>query len=223
MQICTWIVSTISAMSARTSTLILTGLVLWVAAPPARSGDVYIFDAAQSQVGVAVSSGGVFGIFGHDHSLVARHFSGVIQYDAARLGGSSVTLSIESKSLAVLDPNASEKDRREVQATMEGPRVLNVTAFPEISFRSTGLGDLKQTGQEWEGTLTGILKLHGIERTVVFPIRVKLENDRLNAWGEVFINQREFGITPISLAGGAVRVKDRVKVTFSLLAERKKS
>jgi polyisoprenoid-binding protein YceI len=183
--------------------------------------DTYRFDAVQSRIEVRAFSGGAFGIFGHDHTIEAKRFSGAINYEPGRLERSSVTFVIPSSSLTVLDPGVSEKDRREVQETMEGPRVLNVLAFPEISFRSTRLDNLKQTGQEWEGTLTGTLGLHGIERSVTFPIRVRIENNRLIARGEASIDQKEFGITPISLAGGTVRVRDRVKITFSLMAERK--
>jgi polyisoprenoid-binding protein YceI len=196
------------------------GLVAWTTFAFSQAG-TYRFDAVQSKIEVGVYSGGAFGFLGHDHTILAKRFSGEINHNATRLEQSSVTLSIDSRSLTVLDPNASEKDRHEVQHTMESPRVLNVVAFPVISFRSTAFGNLRQTGREWEGTLTGKLTLHGAERTIAFPIRIGFDKDRLNARGEVFINQSEFGMTPISLAAGTVRVKDRVRVAFTIVAERK--
>ena len=33
----------------------------------------------------------------------------------------------------------------------------------------------------------------------------------------------DFGIKPVKVAGGSVRVKDRVKVSFTIVAERNKS
>jgi len=39
----------------------------------------------------------------------------------------------------VIDPGESEKDRKEVQATMEGEKVLDVAKFPEITFTSTAV------------------------------------------------------------------------------------
>ncbi len=194
---------------------------LWTTAAHSESADTYSFDAAASTLEVRVFSGGALGIFGHDHRISAKQFSGTITYGAGRVDKSSVALSVQSGSLIVLDPDASDKDRREIQAAMQGPRVLDVAAFPDISFRSTSLNNVKQTGQQWDGTVVGILKLHGIEQSVTLPVRVQIGTDRLNARGEVFISQKAFGMTPISLAGGTVRVKDRVKITFDIVAARR--
>jgi polyisoprenoid-binding protein YceI len=207
-------------MNPRVFSWAVAGVAVWTTFAFSQTG-TYTFDAVQSKIEVEVFSGGAFGFLGHDHTIRAKRFSGEINHNASRLEQSSVALSIDSSALTVLDPNASEKDRREIQETMESPRVLNVVAFPVISFRSAGLGNLRQTGQEWEGTLAGSLTLHGTERTIAFPIRIRIDRDRLNARGEVFINQSEFGMTPISLAGGTVRVKDRVRVAFTIVAERK--
>jgi hypothetical protein len=36
--------------------------------------------------------------------------------------------------------------------------------------------------------------------------------------GEVTINQRDYGIEPIRIAGGAVKVKDEVKIVFEIVS-----
>ena len=37
--------------------------------------------------------------------------------------------------------------------------------------------------------------------------------------GEVLIKQRDFGIEPIKVAGGAVKVKDELKVQFEIVRD----
>jgi hypothetical protein len=36
--------------------------------------------------------------------------------------------------------------------------------------------------------------------------------------GRFALKQRDFGITPVSIAGGTVRVKDELKIEFDILA-----
>ena len=62
------------------------------------------------------------------------------------------------------------------------------------------------------GSVTGRLTIHGQTRSITFPVaRV---NGRYQ--GEVAIKQRDFGIEPIRIAGGAVKVKDEMKVQFDI-------
>ena len=76
---------------------------------------------------------------------------------------------------------------------------------------------------DWEVTLAGKLNLHGVEKPITLPVRILLENTRLTVQGELFIAQTDFGIKPVKVAGGTVKVKDRVKVSFTIVAERNKS
>jgi polyisoprenoid-binding protein YceI len=180
----------------------------------------YTVDPARSRVEVQVFRGGLLKTLGHDHTIAARTFSGMVNLDARKLQDSSVSLTIESDSLAVQDPGASEKEKSEIQSTMEGPKVLNVQAFPKIVFNSRHVQELAQIGDNFDLKLTGRLKIHGIERDITFPARIRLENNFLRATGTVSIAQTDFGIVPITLGGGMVRVKDQVRIRFDFLAER---
>ena len=61
--------------------------------------------------------------------------------------------------------------------------------------------------------MTGELTIHGATRTVMFTAARQGEHYR----GTTTIKQRDFGIDPISIAGGTVKVKDEVKVTFDIV------
>jgi polyisoprenoid-binding protein YceI len=87
--------------------------------------------------------------------------------------------------------------------------VLDAAKFTGIQFAST---TIEPAGTDrWQ--VTGRLTIHGQARTITFPVA------RVNATyrGEVAIKQRDFGNEPIKMAGGAVRVKDELRVQFEIV------
>ena len=185
----------------------------------ATSPAVYRIDAARSRLELAVSRSGLLKVAGHDHAIAAKSFSGEVRLNSLNMEDSSVSLSIESASLIVLDePGVPEKDRKEVQATMEGAEVLNIKEFPKILFRSTKVSGGSKTGEDFR--LTGRLNLHGVEKEIAFPVHIHPENNLLRTTGTVTVVQTDFGMKPVKAALGMVRVKDQVKISFDILAER---
>jgi polyisoprenoid-binding protein YceI len=118
----------------------------------------------------------------------------------------------------VIDAGESEKERQSVQATMNSDKVLDVARFPKIAFSSKSVSSAKKTLSGWDLSLTGILQFHGVERQVSFPVHVRAQGSLLEAQGEVSLLQTEYGITPVRIGGGAVKVKNRVKISFTLVA-----
>jgi polyisoprenoid-binding protein YceI len=180
----------------------------------------YSIDPRQSKMEIHVGKEGAFKAFGHDHLVEAREMSGEAQFDAQKIDQSSVRLRIPTKSITVIDPGESEKDRKEVQTTMESDKVLDVAKFPEITFTSRNISAAKKTSDGWELTLSGNLNLHGVEKPISFPLRVRADNDELHAQGEVSVLQTDYGITPVKVGGGTVKVKDKLKITFNIVARK---
>lgn len=171
-----------------------------------------------SKIEVHVYKEGIFKAFGHDHLIAAKGVSGQVLFDPQKIENSTVRLRVDANSLLVLDPGESQEGRQGVQSTMNSDKVLDVTRFREIVFTSTGLSSAKKTAAGWEVTLSGMLKLHGVEKPVSFPLHVHAEGSQLKAEGEVVLLQSEYGITPIRVGGGAVKVKDKVKISFAIQA-----
>ena len=178
----------------------------------------YSIDSQQSKVEIHVGKQGAFSAFGHDHLVAAKQVSGDANFDAQKLDQSSVRLKIPTKSITVIDPGESEKDRKAVQATMEGEKVLDVAKFPEITFTSTSVSGAKKIPEGWELTLAGKLNLHGVEKPVTFPLRVTANANELHGKGELSVLQTDYGITPVKVGGGTVKVKDELKITFNIVA-----
>src|SRR5215467_9991586 len=80
-----------------------------VALAAADSSTRYSIDSQKSKIEIQVAREGFFKAFGHDHLVTAPQFSGEVRVDQAKLGDSSVNLTIDAKSLTVVDPGESEK------------------------------------------------------------------------------------------------------------------
>lgn len=163
-------------------------------------------NAPPSPIIIHVHKAGLFSAFGHDHVITAPIASGTLDAKAM-----TVEITVDTKQMKVADPDVSEKDRAEIQATMLGPKVLDAEKYPEIRFRSSRV---EQMGAQ-RYRVTGRLELHGASRDLSFD--VSGGPDRFQ--GKTRLKQRNFGIEPVSFAGGTVKVKDEVEIEFDVHAK----
>jgi polyisoprenoid-binding protein YceI len=189
------------------------GLARWAAAVAlpaalwaADSSALQEIDIQKSVMTVRVFKSGLFSAFGHEHEIGAPIRQGQFSEN-----GRSVNLTIDARQMRVMDKGVSEKDRAEIQETMLGPKVLDSGQFREIRFRST---TVKRSGQgRW--TVQGDLTLHG--QTHAVTLEVKEQNGHYK--GAAQLKQRDFGVEPVSVAGGAVKVKNELRVEFDIVAK----
>lgn len=167
------------------------------------AGQVRSIDAARSKLLVHVSKSGVFSGFADNHEVEAPIAEGTIDEKASR-----AKFVVDSRQMKVLDPQSSPDKRRQVQERMLGPELLDSTRFPAITFEST---NVEQDG-EGRVRVIGMLSLHGVTRPV--SIVARYTNGRYA--GTFALKQRDFGITPVSIAGGTVKVKDELKIEFEI-------
>jgi polyisoprenoid-binding protein YceI len=161
-------------------------------------------DIEHSNVSIRVFKKGLFSGFAHDHEIAAPLSSGVV--DLAAL---SVEVRFDARQLTVLDPDASPGDRAKVQETMLSDKVLDTARFPEISFVSRSVMPAGDDAYTVEGDLT----LHGA--THPLTLKVSLKNNHYT--GSVHLKQTDFGITPIRVFGGSVKVKNEVEISFDIV------
>jgi polyisoprenoid-binding protein YceI len=162
-------------------------------------------DVSKSSLKIRVFKSGAFSAFAHDHEIQAPIDEGKVDSSASP----SVQLRVDSRKMRVLDPEVSIDKRAEIQHTMEGNAVLDVEHFPEISYRSTAI--TKTGDAHWE--VRGNLNLHGKNQLVV--VVVSLDGGHYR--GSASFKQSNFGISPIRIAGGTVKVKDEVKIEFDIV------
>jgi polyisoprenoid-binding protein YceI len=163
-----------------------------------------LIDGAHSSLKVRVNKSGFFSAFAHNHEIEAPIESG----EVAESGSLAVELRVDARKMRVLDPGASADTRAEVQKKMLGPQVLDTERFPEIHFQST---EVEAKGADhW--LVHGTLDLHGQRHPVMVDVALKDGVYR----GTASLKQTGFGITPVSVGGGTVKVKDEVKVEFEI-------
>jgi polyisoprenoid-binding protein YceI len=160
-------------------------------------------DPAHSRITIHVGKAGLFSAAGHEHEVSAPIVEGAI--DDSEAG--RVWLRVEAARLTVLP----EKDQEAVQSTMQ-KNVLESAKFPEIRFESTSVH--KVDDGHWK--VTGNLTLHGKTSSIT----VDVHSDANAYRGEASIRQTQFGIQPIRVAGGAVKVKDELKIDFAIMASK---
>src|SRR5258708_15727677 len=176
-------------------------------------------DGKQSKLEIHVYREGFLKAFGHDHLISATELSGQMHLAQPNLAESSVTFVVKTPSLVVVDPGETEKDRNEVQATMLGDKVLDATRYPQIQFISSRVRSVTQKEGVTELQVDGTLRLHGVEKPVTVPVRLRTEGGNLTADGELSLLQCNYGIAPIKVGGSAVRVRDKLKISFHIVAE----
>lgn len=161
-------------------------------------------DTQRSVLTVRVYKAGMFSAFGHEHAIRAPIQEGSFDEDKK-----SVEFVVDTRTLRVVDTGVSDKDREDIQDTMLSPKVLDSSQFGEIRFQSTQV-----TGSgENRWTVHGDLTLHG----QTHPVKVDVERQEGRYRGSARLRQTEFGITPVTVAGGTIKVKDEVRVEFEIV------
>ncbi len=191
-------------MKSLSNLLVLTNLFLLPLANTGISnGETRAIDTASSVITIRVFKSGLFSMFAHDHLIQARGLSGT----AATEGSASVAFNFSARELKVADPGISDKERSEIQQTMED-KVLEVSKYAEIRFQSTSVGT--QGPGRWQ--VNGNLSLHGRTRPISFVVQESTGRYR----GKTTLRQTDFGIEPITIAGGAIKVKDEIAIEFDV-------
>jgi len=161
---------------------------------------------------IHVGTAGVFGAFAHNHLIEAQKISGCASVDPKDVTHSSIKLTFTTAELRVMDPNESEKNRAEVQKTME-TEVLRISEFPQVVFESTSIENAGGNQLRVRGNLT----ISGNTRSVVIPVAVSHMTDgTLQVQGRYNFKQSNFGIKPIQLGGGTIKVKDELETEFEV-------
>jgi polyisoprenoid-binding protein YceI len=178
----------------------------------------YRIEASKSRFIVQVFRSGIFKVFAHDHTIQIRDFSGEAIVTPGSLSPASLHLTIRADSLSVID-KVSDSDRREIETTMRN-QVLETSNYPEITFKATQTEAERRGEGDYTAKLWGDLTLHGVTKGMQIVSRVEFGDNIMRATGSFALKQTDYKITPVSVAGGTVKVKDEIKFTFDIAAIR---
>lgn len=179
----------------------------------------YEIDSRASRLTVQAFATGMLAAMGHNPRIGIRSFSGGVNFNPETSEAGGFRLSILSNSLSVLD-DVSDKDRGEMERMMND-QVLEVAKYPQILYEAATVSVSRLEGALYSATLNGNLSLHGTTRGQAVNARIADFGEMLRTSGEFALRQSDYGIKPISVAGGALKVKDELKFSFEMIVRRK--
>lgn len=161
-------------------------------------------DLEKSTITIHVGRAGLLSSAGHDHWVSAPIASGRVRESTSP----NVEFSVETAKMAVKpDPKVDAKTQAQIQKDME-EMTLEIKNFPTINFKST---QIEPSGSgKWN--VAGTLSLHGVAK----PIRVAVERSGSAYTGHAVLKQTDFGIKPVTVGGGLVKVKNEVEIEFQI-------
>lgn len=186
----------------------------WYRQAAAEGARVLAIDPAQSLIAVTVRRGGPLARFGHDHVVASRTLTG---FTAPGAGRADFSFRLDQMSVddpllrrdAALGAQPPEDAIAGTRANMLG-RVLDAERFPVVSLHAE-----RRAGQPVQLTIT----LHGVSRTVAAAATIEDSADGLTASGSLQLRQSDFGITPMSVLGGAMTVMDTLELRYRIVAK----
>jgi len=161
-------------------------------------------DVQRSTITIHVGKAGLLSAAGHEHWINAPISSGTIRESPSP----HVEFAVETAKMTVKpDPKVDANTQATIQKDME-EMTLETKKFREITFRSSRVEKLAD-GQ-WK--VEGDLSLHGVTKPV--NLLVKRTGDSYTT--RIVLKQTDFGIKPIVVGGGMIKVKNEVEIDFQI-------
>ena len=183
----------------------------------AQGKPVFRVDPAESLVVIEVRRSGSLARLGHDHVVASRELVGYVAPDEGRadLYVALARMQVDEAALraeAGFDAQPTESDIEGTRANMLA-KVLEADKFPFALISVAGA-----SAKEKKTTLAVAITLHGHMRTLQVPAEIEADAEKIGVTGRLSFEQTDFGITPYSLLGGAIAVKNRVDLRFRIIA-----
>jgi polyisoprenoid-binding protein YceI len=186
---------------------------------PTETGtDRYVIDGRSSRFTVRAFATGLLAAMGHNPTIGIRDFSGEIKFNPEKLEAGSLKIIVKSSSMSVQD-DISANDLREMERIMN-QEVLETAKYPEIFYESPIVSITKMADMLYSAALKGNLTLHDVSRSQPIDVRVALLGSMLRASGDFSLSQTDYDIKLVSVAGGALKLKDELKFSFEIVARR---
>lgn len=148
----------------------------------------------------------------------ASGVSGSVRFDPDKPEALSGKIVVESKSLKVPNPIMQEH--------LHGGQWMDVSNFPEITFETLRVSNVKTSGGRITADVTGKMTLRGVTKDLTVPVTLNYLKDKLGARtngrqeGDLLvvrssfsIQRSDFGINP---SAPADKVAEEIQLTLSL-------
>lgn len=179
----------------------------------------YRLVADQSRFTVQAFAEGLFSAFGHDPVIAIRDFTGEVGFMPGTLSDASLKMTIKTDGLAASD-DVKAGDRAEIDRMMRAD-VLETAKYAEIVFTSTNITASRLGEGRYRARVIGDLQLHGVtQKNLWIQTEVTISDEKLRAQGQFSLKQTDYQIKPVKVAGGTLKVKNELKFSFDIVAEK---
>jgi polyisoprenoid-binding protein YceI len=103
----------------------------------------------------------------------ANGITGAVSFDPENPAATTGKIVVASETLTV--PNPMQKEH------MHSANWLDVAKYPEITFETKSLANVKTAGNVTTADATGIFTLHGVSKEITVPVKVTYLPDKLSA------------------------------------------
>ena len=184
------------------------------------------FDVISSRVEIRVYRDGPMAQLGHDHLITSGALAGTIQLREPS-SDSRFKLDLPLASLVVDDPAerstagpefakaVPQADRAATWRNMLGTAVLDAALQPVLHLTAESL-----EGGPQEYLARVRVGLRGEERIIGVPLSMQIDGERLSVHASFKLHHAALGLTPFTVALGALRVRDDIDVDCRLEARR---
>jgi polyisoprenoid-binding protein YceI len=150
----------------------------------------------------------------------ATGVSGSVDYDPADPGSLKGKIVVEAASLHV--PNTT------MQGHLQSDKWLDIAKFPDITFETISVSNVKKMGDHTMASVTGNMTIHGVTRKVTVPVKIsflkdklkdrfpKLQGDLLVLRATFIVKRSDYGINKGAFED---KVSDDIELTLSLAGQ----
>jgi polyisoprenoid-binding protein YceI len=183
----------------------------------------YRVDGAASEIHIMVYRGGTMARMGHNHVVSSKSLGGEL-FLHENLKRSRVDLTLPTGSLIVDDPQSRSSEGEDFAAEVpqdarEGTRrnMLRTEILDGEHYSAISLQSIAVSGTRSHPELTMRVKIKDVARDIPVIAMLQESSRTVTVTGEFAIKQTDFGITPLSIALGALQVVDQLKIKFSIV------
>ncbi len=200
--------------------------------PTPRLGQVFEVVPARSHLVVLAYRAGPLAAMGHDHVIACHCLTGAVYVPRDPLRASfdvriAVTqLSVDDPKLRAAEhsadfpPDVAQSARRGTRKHMLGGAFLDAAKHADIRLRSQGLRPSRD-GRPGDVLARIAVRVLGGWHSITVPIHYVMQPGRIVATGSFPLKQTDIGLVPYGVFGGALRVKDEMKIRIRLVARRR--
>jgi len=180
--------------------------------------------AAESEIRALVFRDGPMARLGHNHVLNSRSLTGdVFLGNNGESPRFSLVLPVASFSVdeSALRAEEGEEFPGEVeQDAIAGTRknLLSEALLDGANFPDIRLTSRKVAGQAPDYTVTVSVDLKGQSHELQVPVLVEQRPDELRVTGHFIATHADLGLTPFSVLGGLLSVRDEIRLRFRIVA-----